>query len=85
MRLGIRQLELLRTLSTRLVLVIGGKRTARLCALGLCEADADGHMVRITNAGMRALVDAVDAGSLPLFEVSHAEMVANLRRDKETP
>lgn len=80
MRLGIRQLRTLRTLSTRLVQVIGDKHTARLCELGLCESAPDGNMVRITAAGLRAVADAADAGRLPVFDISIEEMLAGLRR-----
>ncbi|MEL7090226.1 MAG: hypothetical protein AAFN94_00690 [Pseudomonadota bacterium] len=77
-RLGIRRLELLRTLSSRLVLLIGDQRTARLAELGLVESAADGHFVRITAAGLRAVADAADAGRLPVFDESIDEMQARL-------
>lgn len=82
MRLGIRQLEMLRTLSTRLVLVVGNSRTRRLCELGLCESLPNGSMVRITANGLRALADAADAGRLPIFENTIEEMCAQLRDRK---
>ena len=79
MTLGIQQLKTLRPLSTRLVMVVGNARTARLCQLGLCESLPDGHMVRITAAGLRAVADAADAGRLPVFDDSLEEMIAKMR------
>lgn len=70
MRLGIRQLRKLRTVGTRMALVVPDKTSRRLCELGLMVAHGDdGSFAAITPAGLRALADAVDAGKIKLFEM----------------
>ena len=68
MRLGRKQLELLRSVGTTAALVIPTRRSRRLCDLGLMQSDnPEGAFAYITPAGLRALADAVDAGRIDLF------------------
>lgn len=67
-RLGIRQLELLRTVGARSALVVPSRIGRRLCELGLMEAHgSEGSFAAITPAGLRALADAAEAGKIELF------------------
>ncbi|MFA1674800.1 hypothetical protein ACDY97_19045 [Rhizobium mongolense] len=69
MKLGTRQLELLRTVGTTSALVVLDNVSRRLCALGLMKTmgkDGDSFAC-ITPNGLRALADAVDAGRIKLF------------------
>ncbi|ARO22889.1 hypothetical protein TAL182_CH01076 [Rhizobium sp. TAL182] len=68
MRLGIRQLELLRTIGTTSALVVSNPVSRRLCELGLMQSsDRDGSFAYVTPAGLRALADAAEAGRVTLF------------------
>ncbi len=69
MKLGTRQLELLRALGTRSALVIHDKLSRRLCELGLMKAMGDDSFICITPDGLRALADAADAGRIELFKM----------------
>lgn len=68
MRLGNKQLEMLKMLGTSFVLIVPSKRSRRLVQLGLCRSNPDGSFCRITPAGLRALADAADAGRITLFD-----------------
>ena len=68
MRLGIRQLELLRGVGTNSALATADKATRRLCELGLMREGVPGGLVHLTPKGLRVLADAVDAGRISLFD-----------------
>ena len=82
-RLGIRQLELLRSMTTRLVRIVPDKMTRRLVELGMLESLPDGAMIRITAKGMRAVADAAEEGRLPIFDDTLEEMLENIRKHNE--
>ena len=67
MRLGKRELRLLRTLGAAHAVVVPDRLTRRLVEKGLCEAEDDGSFCRMTPAGLRALADAADAGRITLW------------------
>jgi hypothetical protein len=68
MRLGLKQLQMLRAVGTTSAVVVSCRTTRRLCDIGLMEANgSDGSFASITPAGLRALADAVDAGKIDLF------------------
>ena len=68
MRLGLRQLELLRGVGPNSALVSPCAKSRRLCELGLMRAHgSDGAFAAITPAGLRALADAADDGRIKLF------------------
>ena len=67
MRLGARQLEMLKVIGTTSALVVPCPISRRLCEIGLLQAEADGSFARITPAGLRALADAAEAGRIALF------------------
>lgn len=71
MKLGTRQLKLLRTVGTTSALVVPDNISRRLCDLGLMKAmGKDGNSLAcITPNGLRALADAVDAGRIDLFKM----------------
>lgn len=74
MRLGPRQLELLRKVGTTRLLVAPDARSRRLCELGLMRAHGeDGGMVGITPAGLRALADAAEEGRIEIFRMRERE------------
>ena len=74
MRLGNRQLELLRALGTNSALIVPCARSRRLCELGLLRAHADdGAFAAITPAGLRALADAAERGKIDLFKMPAKE------------
>ena len=73
MRLGIRQLELLRSVGTTRALVVADRASSRLCEIGLMKEMGDGSFVAVTPAGLRALADAVDAGRIDLFRMPERE------------
>lgn len=73
MRLGVRQLELLRACGATGAVVCPSPRTRRLCALGLMESKPDGSFAHVTPAGLRALADAAEAGRIGLFDLSALE------------
>lgn len=68
MRLGARQLELLRSVGITSALVVPTATSQRLCELGLMRPNGrDGSFASITPAGLRALADAAEAGRIKLF------------------
>ncbi|TCU20874.1 hypothetical protein EV130_112254 [Rhizobium azibense] len=68
MKLGIRQLELLRSVGTTAALVVPCAISRRLCELGLMKAERpDGSFSHVTPSGLRALADAAEEGSIDLF------------------
>lgn len=68
MRLGVRQLELLRATASGAALVIPTARSRRLCDLGLMRAHSPGGgFAHCTPKGLRALADAVERGRITLF------------------
>jgi hypothetical protein len=67
LRLGPRQLAMLRAVGTTCAVVVPDRLSRRLCELGLMTAEADGSFARITPAGLRALADAAEAGRVTLF------------------
>lgn len=71
MKLGTRQLELLRALAITRALVIHNKISRRLCEIGLMKAmGEDGNsFICVTPAGLRAIADAADAGRIELFRM----------------
>ncbi len=71
MRLGKRQLALLRGVGPTSAVVVPDGTTRRLCDLGLMKAHGgeDGSFAAVTPAGLRALADAVDAGKIGLFKM----------------
>lgn len=76
MRLGIRQLRLLRTVGTTSALVVPDAISRRLCELGFMRAsNPDGSFACITPAGLRALADAADAGRINLFVMPMPERI----------
>lgn len=63
MRLGIRQLEMLRACGPNFKIVVGCKMVRRLIDLGLMESDnPEGNWSSVTANGLRAVADAMDAG-----------------------
>lgn len=74
-RLGIRELELLRSCGTHSAMMMGCAlaetrvRIARLVRLGLMELRDDGCLAVVTPAGLRALAAAVEGGRISLFEL----------------
>lgn len=72
MRLGRRQLELLRKIGCLSALVVPSATSRRLCELGLMKSHGDdGSFAAITPAGLRAVADAADAGKIELFKMPH--------------
>jgi hypothetical protein len=71
MRLGKRQLELLRGVGPGAAVVVPDNMTRRLCSLGLMKAHGgeDGSFAAVTPNGLRALADAADAGRISLFKM----------------
>lgn len=69
MKLGIRQLELMRAVGTTRAIVVADKLSRRLCDLGLMKAMGDDSFICITPDGLRALADAVEVGRIELFKM----------------
>lgn len=68
MKLGKRQLEILLSVGCTSAIIVPTPITKRLCEIGLMKSHGpDGSFASITPAGLRALADAVDAGSIQLF------------------
>lgn len=68
MKLGIRQLEILRAVGTTSALVVHDKTSKRLIELGLLTSSCDdGSFASITPAGLRSLADAAEDGRIRLF------------------
>ena len=69
MKLGIRQLELLRAVGTHCAVVVIDPLARRLCDLGLMKEARPNSFAHITPDGLRALADAADAGRIELFKL----------------
>lgn len=70
MRLGVRQLTLLRNVGTTASVVVPDALTRRLCDIGFLKAHGPGgSFAAVTPAGLRALADAVEAGRIGLFQM----------------
>lgn len=67
MKLGKKQLDLLKYVGTTSAVVVGDRTTRRLCELGLMKSDDKGDFAHITPSGLRALADAVVEGRATLF------------------
>jgi hypothetical protein len=68
MKLGKKQLEMLRSVGTTAALVVPDTISRRLCELGLMKAaGADGSFAHNTPAGLRALAEAAEQGRITLF------------------
>ena len=68
MRLGKKQLELMRGVGATAAFVVPNPTLRRLCDLGVMKAHGpDGSFVAITPDGLRALADAVEDGRIGLF------------------
>ncbi|MEJ8308544.1 hypothetical protein [Agrobacterium larrymoorei] len=68
MKLGKRQLETLLSVGCTSAMIVPTPITKRLCEIGLMKSHGpDGSFASITTDGLRALADAVDAGSIQLF------------------
>ena len=71
MRLGMRQLELLRACGSTCRIVCGCKVVRRLIELGLMESDnPSGDWACVTAKGLRAVADAMDAGKFSKSETT---------------
>lgn len=73
MKLGMRQLEMLRSVGTRSAVVVADPLTRRLCELGLMAEARPDSFAHITPDGLRALADAADAGRIELFKLKDDE------------
>lgn len=70
MKLGTRQLQMLKAVGTQSALVVPCAISRRLCELGLMKSDEpDGSFAHVTPAGLRVLADAADKGRVGLFKM----------------
>lgn len=60
------QLDLLFSFVGSRFLVTPNQQSQALVKRGLCTAEPDGTMARITPAGLRALADALEAGQIAI-------------------
>jgi|GEM_PF-3462180 len=70
MKIGTRQLQMLKTVGTTSALIVPCHISRRLCAVGLMKSnEPDGSFAHVTPAGLRALADAAEAGRVELFKM----------------
>ncbi|ARO24798.1 hypothetical protein TAL182_CH03053 [Rhizobium sp. TAL182] len=70
MKIGARQLQMLKSVGTTSALVVPCPISRRLCEIGLMKSDEpDGSFAHVTPAGLRALADAAEAGRVDLFKM----------------
>jgi len=83
MRLGPRQLHMLKAVGFTAALVAPNPISRRLCELGLMNAGrADGSFAHITPAGLRAVADAAEAGRVSLFVMPEKKASVDEERGK---